>query len=375
MAVNTTVGSGLAGQIVGLNEVTYGVAPTLTSPRTYEFKTETLAMKKNVVQGQGLHGASGTIPLYDRTARRILATWEAGGNITMDLPGNQLGFWLQAMIGSYGQANATPAQLSTTGVYKQVHQPGSLQGDSICVQKGVPATNGTVEPFTYVGGKVESWTITCEVNQIAQLELVLDFRNELAGTYPNGGAAASNDPLNSSTPTLATPAYSSGMQLFHFREATLYSGGTPTLTSGVVSLASETSVGNVKKATVSHAVALDKERFFLGNSGFKSEQLENGFRKINGTFDIEWLSTEAMYNTYAGDTVTSLELKFVGPVIGTSGSNTMLLDVIVPNVKLDGEPPKIGGPGVVVQSIPWTGLDDEATTQIQFTYQSTDSAL
>jgi tail tube protein len=370
MAVNTTVGSGLASQIVALDEVTFGVAPTLTTPRTYEFKTETLALKKNIVQGQGLHGASGTLPLYDRTLRRVVTTYTADGQITMDLPGNQLGFWLQAMIGSYGQANATPTQISTSGVYKQIHQPGSLQGDSFCVQKGVPATNGTVEPFTYVGCKVESWTLSVEVNQIAQLALTIDARNELGGANAGNG-----DPLNVTTPALATPNYTSGMQLFHFREGVLSYGGTPTLTSGVVSLASPTVAGQVKKAEVMHAVGLDKERFFLGSSGFKSEQLENAFRKISGSFDIEFQSAEAMYNAFAADTTTSLELTFTGPIIGTSGTNTLLLDIIIPNVKLEGDSPKIGGPGVVMQAVPWTGLDDQATTQIQFTYQSTDSTL
>jgi hypothetical protein len=368
MAVNTTVGSGLASQLVALNEVTYGVAPTLTTPRTYEYKTESLKMKKTPVQGQGLHGAAGTLPLYDRTLRRIIATYEAAGEITMDVPGNQLGFWLQHMVGSYGQTLATPTQISTTGVYKQVHQPGSLQGFSFCVQKGVPATNGTVEPFTYVGNKVDSWTLTAEVNQIAQLQLTLDARNELAG-------AGNSDPLNGSVPSLATPAYTSAMQLFHFREATLFTGGTPTLTSGVVSLAGETAATNVKKISVTHSVALDKERFFIGSAGFKAEQLENGFRKIGGSFDIEFLSTEAMYNAYSADTTSSLQLTFTGPIIGTSGTNTMLLDVIVPNIKLEGEPPAIGGPGVVVQSVPFTGLDDQTTSQIQFTYQSTDATL
>lgn len=370
MAVNTTVGAGLAAQLVALNEGTYGVAPTLTTPRTYEFKTESLELKKNVVQGQGLHGASGTIPLYDRTLRRVVTTYAGSGNITMDLPGNQLGFWLQHMLGSYGQTNATPTQIATTGVYTQVHQPGSLQGHSFAVQVGVPATDGTVEPKTHVGCKVESWTISVAVNQIAQLELTLDTRNELMGA--NGG---NGDPLNASTPALATPAYTSGMQLFHFREGTLYSGGTPTLASSVVSLVGETAVGNVKKASVKHAVALDKERYFLGSSGFKSEQLENGFRKITGDFDIEWLSSEAMYNAFAADTTTALELKFVGPIIGTSGSNTMLLSVIVPNVRLEGESAKVGGPAVVQQNVSWTGLDDQATTQIQFSYQSTDTSL
>jgi hypothetical protein len=368
MGVNTTVGAGIGAQLVALDEVTYGVAPTLTTPRTYEFKSEGLKLKKNTVQGQGLHGAAGTLPLYDRTLRRVVTTYEAAGPITMDLPGNQLGFWIQAMIGSFGQTLATPAELTSTGVYQQVHQPGSLNGYSFAVQKGVPATNGTVEPFTYVGCKVESWTISCEVNAIAELQLTLDCRNELGG-------AGNSDPLNGSIPSLATPDYTAGMQLFHFREGTLYSGGTPTLTSGVVSLVSSTAVAQVKKASVTHSVALDKARFFLGSQGFKSEQLENGFRKIGGSFDLEFQSSEAMYDAYAADTTTSLELKFVGPVIGSSGSNTMLLDIVIPNVKLDGDTPAVGGPAVVTQSVPYVGLDDQATTQIQFTYQSTDSTL
>lgn len=370
MAVNTTVGAGLAAQLVALAEATYGVAPTFTTPRTYEFKSESLELKKNTVQGQGLHGASGTLPLYDRTARRVVTTYTGGGNITLDLPGNQLGFWLQNMIGSYGQTLATPTQISTTGVYTQVHQPGSLQGHSFACQVGVPATDGTVEPKTHVGCKIESWTLSVEVNQIAQLALTLDSRNELMGANAGDG-----DPLNVTTPALATPAYTSGMQLFHFREGTLYSGGTPTVTSGVVSLVGEAAVGNVKKASVQHQVSVDKERYFLGSSGFKAEQLENGFRKVSGSFDIEWLSSEAMYNAFAADTTTSLELKFVGPIIGTSGSNTMLLTVIVPNVRLEGESAKVGGPAVINQTVPWTGLDDQATTQIQFIYQSTDSVL
>lgn len=370
MAVNTTIGAGIAAQLVALDEVTYGVAPTLTTPRTYEFKSESLELKKNVVQGEGLHGAAGTIPLYDRTLRRVVTTYAGSGNVTMDLPGNQLGFWLKHMLGSYGQTLSTPTQISTTGVYTQVHQPGSLQGHSFTVQVGVPATDGTVEPKSHVGCKVESWNISVEVNQIAQLALTLDTRNELMGA--NGG---NGDPLNASTPALATTAYTTGMQLFHFREGTLYSGGTPTLTSGVVSLSGETAVGNVKKANVQHAVGLDKERYFLGSAGFKSEQLENAFRKISGSFDIEWLSAEAMYNAFAADTTTSLELKFVGPIIGTSGSNTMLLSIIVPNVRLEGESAKVGGPAVVTQTVPWTGLDDQATTQIQVMLQSTDSTL
>jgi hypothetical protein len=285
------------------------------------------------------------------------------------VPSNNLGFWLQHMIGSYGQTLATPTAMGTTGVFKQVHQPGSLFGHSFAVQKGVPsADTGVVEPFTYVGCKVASWTVSVDVNAIAQLQLSINSRNELAG-------AGNGDPLNGSVPALAVPAYPVGMQLFNFREATLYTSGTPTLTTGVVSLTGATAAANVSKASVTHAVTFGNPRLFLGSNGYQAEPRETAYRKISGTFDVEWLSDEGSYNAFAEDTTVSLKLTFVGPIIGTSGTNTSLLDIIVPNIKLEGDSPNVSGPGVVQTSMPFTGSDDETTTQIQITYQSTDSTL
>lgn len=45
------VASGIGGQIVATAESTYGVAPSLSSARSYEFKSETLELKKKTVQG------------------------------------------------------------------------------------------------------------------------------------------------------------------------------------------------------------------------------------------------------------------------------------------------------------------------------------
>jgi hypothetical protein len=59
--------------------------------------------------------------------------------------------------------------------------------------------------------------------------------------------------------------------------------------------------------------------------------------------------------------------------VGTSGGAPELLDIIVPNIKLDGETPKVGGPAVVTQAVSFTGLDDETNPQIQITYQTLDT--
>lgn len=357
------VGSGLGAQLCAVAESTYGVAPALTTPHCYEFKNETIELKKTAVQGEGL--AAGHV--YERTKRRVVTQYDVSGAITMDCPTRQLGFWIQYMVGDFTE---TPAQVATSGIYKTTFQPKSaMKGQSFTLQKGVPtADNATVEPFTEVGCKLSSWQLKVATGGIAELTFNIDARNELAG-------AGNGDPLNGSVPTLATwalPSTGLGESVFHFREATLYTGGTPTLTSGVVSLASDTAAAEVKDATIGQAFSFDNTRIYLGSQGFKNEPIENNYRKISGSFTAEWQSSEAFYNAFSADTTTSLELTFVGSTVSTSN---YLLDIIIPNIKLEGETPKVGGPGVITQALNFTGLDDETTTPIQVTYQSEDVAI
>jgi hypothetical protein len=355
------IGSGIASQLVYQDEVTYGVAPSFASAIPLEFKSETLELKKTTVQGQGLHGGG----LYDRAGRRVLTNYDAGGGISLDLQTRRLNKLLFAMLGSYGQSLATLTQIGTTTVQKAVHAPGNLGGHSLSFQKGIPTTDGTVMPFTYVGCKISDWTISVATGALASLDLTVDGRNELGG-------AGNADPLNGSVPTLATFTTTPGMDIFHFREANLLTG-TPSTTTGVTSLAGATTLANIKDASIKHTLAFDDTRYFLGGGGFAAEPIENGFRSITGSFTAEWLSAATMYNAFAGDTALALELKFTGPTVGTSGGAPELLDILIPNIKLDAESPKAGGPALVTQAVAWTGLDDEVNNQIQITYQSLDT--
>lgn len=432
------VGSGLAAQIVVKDETTWGVAASLTSGvDSFEFLSETLELKKTVVQGQGL--AAGHV--YERTKRRVPTEYDVQGDISLEMPTRNLGFWLRHMVGDFTEI---PAELGTSGIYQTVFQPKSgLLGHSFTIQKGVPTVdNATVEPFTYVGCKIPSWELSVKTGGLADLSLKIDGRNELAG-------AGNGDPLNGSIPTLATWAPVTtglGMGLWNFKEAILYSGGTPTLVAGtgsiagapavptsttpvtnttgqtamvtivggtmtnvsvngvsvgtgpgtyavpsgqsitltytaaptwtwyvaVVTLAGETPLGNVTDISVQHALKLDATRQFIGGNGFKDEQIEDGYRKISGAFTVEWLSTEATYNDFSADTTTSLELKFTGPSVD---GDPYLLDIIIPNIKLEGDSPKVSGPAVITQKVSYTGLDDETTVPIQVTYQSEDSTF
>jgi hypothetical protein len=362
---NIYVNSGIGAQLVMIPETTYGQAPAFTGPTQmpFEFDSEGLELKKVVAQGKGLHAGG----VYNRAARRKLTNYEAAGPLNMDLGTRYLNQLIMQMLGSKGQANATLTQMGTTGVYKSVHAPGSLTGTSMCIQKGVPSVDGSSpNPFTYVGMKLSDWQISVATGGIAKLSTAWTGRNELGG--PGNG-----DPLNVSVPALASFAEVNTADVFFFREAAVILGGTPSTTSGVTTITGGTTAGNIRSASVKQTFKYDTNRYFLGGNGFKGEPIENDYRTIGGSFEIEWLNAETMYAAFAQDTPTSLQLTFTGGVIGTSGTNTQLFSVLVPVMYLDTEAPKINGPAVVVQKCAWTGLDDGTNNPIQVTYQTTDT--
>ena len=402
MTVNAfaAVGSGISSQIMyslessdGVNSGVWGVFPATAGVigvwRPLEFKSETLALKKTTVQGQGLHAGG----LFDRTSRRVLTNYDAGGAITVDLPNRNLNSLLQMMTGSInssatglapGNVLYLPIQLGVTGAYQSYHSPGSTGGVSLAIQKGVPTADAAgstvVEPFSYVGCKISDWEISVQTGAIVQFMMTIDARNELAGT-------GNGDPLNTAVPalqtftetgvqgTVTTPGFTDPLSVFHFRQATLNTGGVPTLSTGKLTVPGAAAAANIKSCSFKETHALDTNRYFIGSNGFKAEQIENGFRKLTGSFEAEFLSSETYYNAFAADTTLSLQLTFVGGTAGTSGTNADTLTVTFPNVKLDGESPTIGGPGVVTEKVSFTGLDDNATVPYQITYISSDSSV
>lgn len=437
------VNSGLGAAIVATPETTYGQAAALTSAQPYEFNSETLELKKTIVQGKGLRSGG----LHLRAARRVVTMYATSGGINLDLPTRYLNIWLYQMFGSKGQPLAALTQDATTGAYKSVHAPGPMLGSSLTIQKGVPSVDGTsANPLTYPGVKFMDWTLSVATGAIASLAVTIDGRNELGGTG-TGGAGINGDALNVyPAPALAAYNEAPTNNIFHFREASLITGtpgtvsgggsalssppavpattvaatspytslsavtitagtitavtvngavvgttagtygvpagGTIAITyssaptwawfAGVTALTSPTTLGNVKSAEIKYAFHMDTERIFLGSAGFKAEPIENDFRDISGQFVTEWLNAESRYQAFASDTPLALELDFIGPGIG-SGSDLSSLKVLIPSIYLDGESPKVGGPAVVTQTVPFTGLDNGTDNPIQATYISLDS--
>src|SRR5450756_1488457 len=132
-------------------------------------------------------------------------------------------------------------------------------GLSMTVQKGVmEEATGTIVPFTYNGVKVVDWTIACKVGDIVSLQLNLDAWNEVTTT------------------ALAATAYIAQPGVFNFTQGILSMGGSPTTSSGIVSVSGGTQVSSVTASSIKGTNKISQARYFFGSSGIKAEQIENG---------------------------------------------------------------------------------------------------
>ncbi len=247
-----------------------------------------------------------------------------------------------------GHANgATVVVAGGPTVYTQTHTPGALRGVSMALQKGVPTTSGTVEPFTYVGCKILDLDISIAKGGLAVAAMTFDAQDEQTlGSTPAG-------------PALATASYSTTAVPFSFLQASLLLGGV--------------NVAAVTKANVKLTRPMKVDRYFLGAGGLKAEPLENAWQTITGSLDADFTTRAALYDSFASDASLSLVLSFVGPAIGVTGTNASLT-ITVPAIKLDGETPKVAGPDVVQIVSPFVGLDNAAAPPVTYTLVSADSA-
>ena len=379
------VGAGLAAQIGIVTESTNGTQAVPT--RFFEFNNETMAMGKNVVQGAGLRapatgsggGPAAGSSLFERSTRRVVGSWDAKGGINLDVPFQGLGLLLEHMMGAFnpgttgGTNNPLVVQQSATAAWLQTYAPGSLAGKTFTLQVGKPDSTGTVRSFNYPGSKVTDWEVTFDLNQFVKLQVGVDSWQELTADNPQGTTAGQ---------ALASASYTAGQQFFHFRQGLIYNGGTLATSGGITTLSTPTAAARVLKGNIKVVNPLDIGRYFVAGTGgtggsavagVKSEQLENNYRQITGSLDVEFFALSNYYDTAAGDTNFALWLEFVGPIIASSFAYTFA--ILIPNCHIDAQfTPLVQNPGILSHTLPIKGLDDETNNQIQLQYMSTDTA-
>jgi hypothetical protein len=355
--------TGIAAQIGYATEVTVGTPVTATS--FLPLVSESLMQDRTRLESGGIIAG-----------RRVLTSdqWNGGdvtvsGSVQHELYNRGLGKLFTAMFGTVATTGAGP--------YTHTFTPGDLAGDSLTVQVGRPATNGTVYPFTYAGMKVTSWEIACAAGEIATLGMDLVGRREFAyrlvtdGVTTSASAAITSATAAFSVDDIGKPISGTGIPtgatiiaVGSATAATLSANATATgtgvsITLGVA-LASATypasikplkfnhasvtlggSAVNVKSLTLSGNNALDDSRRFLG-SQYIAEPLETGLREYTGSLEIEFTDL-SQYTRFVAGTEAALVASFV------SGTDSV---TITSNVRIDGSTPNVGGREILTQTLP-----------------------
>lgn len=324
--------SGIASQIGVAAESSYGTAVTVT--RFYEFESEALDIGVQKIYNTAL--GLGRFQRHDR-----ITTYPRGGGGTVVLPVMTKGFGLifQHML---GQNTVGGAGDDKTHVC--IPDADALYGKSLTVQKGVPGVDGTVRAITFEGGKITNWELNAAIDQLLKLTATFDFERHRTPTFGSGAA-------------LASATYPSANRQLTFVEGTLEIDSTPLFVRG---------------AKVAQNNALKVDRHGLGN--VKREPLANGISDITGELEAEFEDL-AMLDAWAnGDVDGALVLEFdSGVEIGSTGNN-FGLTVTIPAIEYTGTTPKVGGPDVVMQPLPFKALKNASDPIITLAYVTSDTA-
>ena len=349
-----TYASGLSGQVGAVAEVTYGTPVTVT--RFYEFLSENLQFNPAFLDGMGLKAGQA----YNRATRTVVSQKDVNGDLTMEHTSGEaasaiadsMGFWWKYALGS---AFTTPVVVLGTA-YAQTHTNGSKAGQFLTIQVGRPQVSGvTVQPFTYTGVKITDWEFSCSDNQIAQLKVTFDGRDEGTST---GLAAAS---------------YPTPNGLFAFSHASVMTlGGTASTSAGVTSVSGGSSLGSlVSGIDITGSTPMKVDRYGLGNQGLKGEPIENAIPTITGTLTTEFFSRTELYDVFKANTTQPLQIDFTkfdsagNDANGVaSGPNPFRLSIIMPAVRFKTGAVNVNGPDVVPQSIGFQAYDDGTTNPV-----------
>jgi hypothetical protein len=326
--------SSYGAQLVVGQEGTYGTA--VSGTHALEFTKETLAGDYSRIESVGVRKNT----RFLRATRFVPYAKGAKGDIEIELLGKGHEFLLAPLLGT--ATSGTPA--SGTTVWTAT--PGSYVGQSYTVQVGRPDLSDTVHPFTYAGGKVDTWELSNKADELLNLKTTWSFASETIG----GTASAY---------TLATADYSrtDHAELFSFVGGQVKIAGTAV---------------NVNQVTIKADNALKTDRFVI-NTPLRAEPVEDGHRKIDLEFDLEFEDLTHV-NRFAATTAAGTQASATftwqcpTPITGTGGTIYPTFTVTIPAIRFDGDLPTVDSPKLLDLKLKGIAVDNGSDQVITIAY-------
>jgi hypothetical protein len=314
-------------QYIGvIDEVVYGTA--ILPTKFFEFTDEGIEGKYERIDSEGIRPGTRVL----RSDRFAVNPKGAEGDVKMEVQSSGFDFWLKHMLG--GVNVGTPAGGFTT----YTATLGDLNGKSFTAQVGRVDNTGTLTPFTYEGGKVKEWELTNAVDELLKLSVTTDFAKETIGAGTGAYAAA-------------TPTYVANTKLFSFAGGTVTVGG---------------SAFQISDFSLKASNGLKDDRYFIRNTGKKSEPLESELRKYEWSIKGEFGGTTQINRVaaaIASGAVADITVLWDGP-------DNSQFKVQMPFARFDEGPVSVGGMDVVSQDLSGIALTDGTASPVTITYKA-----
>lgn len=323
---------GLLDQLGVKREAAFGTPEVVD--RFLEFNSETIKRNKITLQSDAIRARGRA---SRRGSRRVVTGRGAAGDIVFEVAPAGSGIWFEQALGAV--ATSQPDAAGSPTVFEHLFSVDFLWGKSMTVQIGREREDRTVVPFTYTGSKVTQLGLAIDTNGFLIATVGIDAQDEL----PGEALAAASFP--DSAP-------------FHFMQASLNLDGS--------------AVANVRSAGVTIANPLDTDRYFIGSAGVKAQQRESDRVAVTGQLVVDFVSREALYDAYTADTPLELDLGFVGDNISGAFNEELLINV--PDIRLNGDTPNVGGASLPQMTVPFEGFENALSEDITILLRNTDSA-
>lgn len=326
------------------NESTFKTYATPT--RWPEVLTPEADVNKSVKQGKGLRVGS----RVDRSARRVVSSADASVKHGIELTSRGMGLFWESVLG------VGTSTLVSGSTYQQLFTPSTgTTVPSRTVQTGVVDATGSVNAVSYLGCMVSSWDLEIPNDDFALLSLQWD-----AADYTTAQA-------------YAAPSYAASPSMFHFGVVSAVTiGGTVTVPTTTALASGGTANTAIRSVKLSGDNQASRSRLNFGGAGRKSRQLV-GDLKLTGELEIEYVDNTTR-DAFLNDTALSLSVTMTTTEALSTGFATFQL--VLPEIKLNGEIPKANGYDVVVAKVPFDVLDNlVAAAPIYVAHRTADSAL
>jgi hypothetical protein len=230
----------------------------------------------------------------------------------------------------------------TDSTYTHTATMGPLYGKSLTVQVGRPLhPSGTVQPFTFAGGKITEWELANSVDERLMFTPTFDFQSATTAT------------------ALATASYPTSM------EELTWAGGVITIGG---------SSFDITEITISGNNGMNTDRKQIRGSTLKKEPTSHR-REVTYSMTADFNSTaqrdRAVAATRAG-ALAAITATWTAPTLAGTTTYPALV-VTIPAARFDTFSATAGGPDGITQSFGGAARYDGTNSPITFAYTTTDS--